>query len=207
MLIAPDRTRRLARLVRVLAAGEGLAARVAAEQSRRAGRERLRCALALQAEQETGHFRIAQRLCDALPEPQACGPALATLAQIERRIERDFAAGALASTAVGLQGVVEHLGEVLLEKLEPARHGLPGLELLHRKILAQERGHLRLGAQWLREAAGATDTGACEYFALGEKLSSEVCALLDDMRVDSPAIWGGVRARLEGWLAESYPHP
>lgn len=207
MLIAPDRARRLARLVRVLAAGEGLAARVAAAQSSRADRQQLQRALALQAEQETGHFRLAQRLCDALPEPQGCGPALAALARLERRIWRDLDAGALASSVVGLQGVVEHLGEALLERLDPARHGLPALGPLHRKILAQERGHLRLGAQWLRESVGAIDASAQDYFALGEELGTSVCGLLDDMRVDPPAIWGGVRARLEGWLVQSRLHP
>lgn len=207
MLIAPDRARRLARLVRVLAAGEGLAARVAAAQSRRADRQQLRRALALQAEQETGHFQIAQRLCDALPEPQGCGPALAALARLERRIGRDLDAGALASSVVGLQGVVEHLGEALLERLDPARYGLTALGPLHRKILAQERGHLRLGAQWLRETIGAIDASAQDYFALGEELGTSVCGLLDDMRVDAPAIWGGVRARLEGWLAQNRLYP
>lgn len=197
MLIAPDRSRRLARIVAILLEGERLAARASAAQARLARCPRMSRALGLQSAQEAEHAALAERLGRALPAPGATSPALVALRALERRIEGSLASGDLAGSLLGLQGVVEHLGETVLERLDPRRHGVPFLGPVHRRVLAQERGHVVLGARWLAELGpGISEAALAEYVGLGSAVSTAVCELLD---VAPPA--QGLEARVRAWIA------
>lgn len=181
LLIAPDHARRLARIIAVLGEGERLAARVSAAQARLARDPRMRQVLAAQAAQEAGHARLAEFLERALPSPVIpATPALAALRTLERQIERDLEAGDLAASVIGMQGVVEHLGETVLERLDPMRHGIPFLVPIHRKVLAQERAHVAFGRRWLATlGAPVRGDALASYVGLGGAVYTSVCELLD----------------------------
>ena len=150
MLIAPDRSRRLARIVAILLEGERLAARVSAAQARLARSPKMSRALGIQSAQEAEHAALAERLGRALPAPGATSPALEALRALEGRIDRSLASGDLAGSLLGLQGVVEHLGETVLERLDPCRQDFP-CPLLRRK---------RGPGQILKSAPGPLDAAA-----------------------------------------------
>jgi hypothetical protein len=197
LLIAPDRSRRLSRIVAILLEGERLAARVSAAQARLTRCPRMSRALGLQSAQEAEHAALAELLGRALPAPGATSPALVALRTLEYRIEGSLASGDLAGSLLGLQGVVEHLGETVLERLDPNRHGAPFLAPAHRRVLAQERGHVALGARWLAELeAELSEAALAEYVGLGDAVSAGVCEVLD---VAPPS--QGVEARVRAWIA------
>ena len=195
-------TQRLARLLTVLHSGELLAAYTAAHQARLAPDAWMQRALNVQAAQERHHSAIAET---ALSITRARGAMPDVTAALRARITRDLATGELSRSFIGLQGVVEHMGEALLERLGAYQH--PAGVLLHRlrlRVLAQERGHVALGAR-CREAlasAGNSEREAFEeYCALGRTAAVEVTALLDDARLDANAYWTDVQARLTHWHA------
>ena len=107
---------------------------------------------------------------------------------------------------LGLQGVVEHLGELLLESLGAYQHPAGvALHALRQKVLAQEQGHVALGMQCLRTLNHRRDhTGAlARYQALGRASACQVAELLDDARLDADAFWSRVDARLDHWHTQA----
>lgn len=194
-------SRKLACLLGVLESGEALAARIAWRQARQAPVPWMTRALTVQAAQERSHALMAAaaaKLIDSrAPRPDLLGP-------IARQLEHDIECGQLAHTLLGLQGVVEHLGEVLLEVLGERTH--PAGALLHAlraRVLAQERGHVRLGARCL-QTLGQTDTTVLDtYRALGRGVALEVASLVDDARFDAHAYSAEVDRRLAAWRARA----
>ena len=204
---------KLSRLLAVLRGGEELAAHVALRQSQIASAPWMSRALCMQAAQERGHAAIVNAALRLVAARQRTPDV--TLA-LRRRIDRDLDAGNLAASILGLQGVIEHMGEALLELL--GRHQHPAGVLLHalrKKVLAQEHGHVLLGARCLQalrvnpaenrndDAPAALD----EYRALGRATALQVAALLDDARLDAGAFWTDVDARLSAWHAHSHAQP
>ncbi len=194
-------SRKLACLLGVLESGEALAARVAWQQARQAPAPWMTRALTVQAAQERGHAVMAATAA-RLIDSRAPRPAM--LAPLARQLEHDLNHGRLAQSLLGLQGVVEHLGEVLLEVLGERSH--PAGTLLHAlrvRVLAQERGHVRLGARCL-QAVGHADGAALDaYRALGRVAAYEVAGLVDDARFDAHAYWTDVDQRLTAWHARA----
>ncbi len=197
-------SRKLACLLDVLHAGEALAARTAARQATLAPERWMTRALRVQAVQEYGHAGMAGA---ALALNGTRGHNFDILAAVRTRLHRDLDQGNLAASLLGLQGVVEHLGEALLETLGTYTHpaGAP-LHALRVKVLAQERGHVQLGARCLTTLAaqspashaGLTDA-LDDYRALGLSVALQVGSLLDDARLDGATFWRGVDARLTQW--------
>ena len=205
---------RLARLLEVLRTGEELAAHVALRQSHIAPAPWMSRALCMQAAQERSHAAMATAALTRVATKQRAPDVTIAL---RRRINHDLDAGNLAASILGLQGVIEHLGEAMLEML--GRHQHPAGVLLHalrKKVLAQERGHVLLGARCL-QALGATpaenrnhDALAAldEYRAIGRATALQVAALLDDARLDAGAFWTDVDARLSAWHEHAHAqHP
>lgn len=194
-------SRKLACLLGVLESGEALAARVAWRQACQAPAPWMMRALTMQAAQERGHAAMAAAAAKLI-DSRAPHPAM--LAPIARQLEHDLDHARLAHSLLGLQGVVEHLGEVLLEVLGERAH--PAGTLLHAlrvKVLAQERGHVRLGARCL-QTLGYTDHAVLDgYRALGRSVAHEVACLVDDARFDAHAYWTTVDQRLSAWHAQA----
>ena len=195
---------KLARLLSVLHAGESLAAHAAARQAALAPQRWMSRALRVQALQELGHAGMATAAL-ALNGTRGHGPD--ALAALRTQLNRDLDQGRLAASFLGLQGVVEHLGEALLETLGTYTHpaGAP-LHALRVRVLAQERGHVQLGARCLRTFdtqayASRADLGAAldEYRAIGASVALQVADLLDDARLDGAVFWRGVDVRLTQW--------
>ena len=205
------RNDRLARLLHVLRHGEILAAEVSLRQSRMAPAPWMTRALRVQAAQERGHAAIAGVALQLVGEP---APAPDTTRALRRRLACDLDAGDLAASMVGLQGVVEHLGEALLDALGACHHPAGAvLHALRRKVLMQERGHVQLGARCLHTLAldsnARTPRAAAfdDYRALGVAAAGDVASLLDDGRLDAQAFWRDVDARLARWHVASRPQP
>ena len=195
-------TLKLARLLEVLRAGEALAADVAKRQSQLAPADWMARALQVQAP-HAAMAAAALKLTD-LRGARAGMPDVT--ARLRARIEHDLDSGNLAASLLGLQSVVEHLGEALLESLGRFDH--PAGAILHAlrvKVLAQERGHVLLGARCLEAltpSGGAPLDVLDEYRAFGRDSAIQVTALLDDARLDANVFWRGVDTRLSDW----YPH-
>ncbi len=197
-----DRARRVAQLIEVMRQGEILAAQTALRQSRIAPLPWMRRALEIQAAQERSHVALATVAAGiaGFTHPRGAVPDL--IVPLRLRLERDLDAGNLAASLLGLQGVIEHLGETLLEQL--GRHAHPAGAVLHalrRKVLAQEYGHVQLGARCLQALAPGTEQADAlhAYRALGRDAALQVTGLLDDARLDAAAFWRGVEQRLEDW--------
>lgn len=175
-----------------------LAARTAAAQTRMAPLPWMRRALATQAGQERQHALIARAALQVVGTNWATPDVTAALAA---RLQRDLESGDLAASLIGLQGVVEHLGEALLEFLGTHEH--PTGALLHPlrcHVLAQEQGHVALGARCLAALDAPQNADAyAEYCELGRALAGQVANLLDDARLDGDAFWRDVQARLAAW--------
>ncbi len=197
-----NKTRQLARLMEVLHQGETLAAATAARQSRLAPVPWMRHALQVQAAQERNHAalaRVAAHLTGASPVLTGTPDVVAALRQ---RLDHDLATGDLACSLLGLQGVVEHMGEVLLEQLGNQVHPAGAvLHALRRKVLAQEHGHVQLGARCLQTLGHSTATiSALDcYRTLGRHAAMQVTELLDDARLDAGAYWRRIETRLDDW--------
>lgn len=200
-------TFKLARLLEVLRAGEVLATDVASRQAQLADAGWMARALKVQAAQERGHAAMAAAALTLTGMRGAQKGMAHVTAPLRARIEHDLATGNLADSLLGLQGVVEHLGEALLEALGRYEH--PAGVILHAlrvKVLAQERGHVPLGARCLQALAppGGTTAGALDdYRALGRAAAIQVANLLDDARLDANVFWHGVDARLSHWQRPS----
>lgn len=191
----------LSRLIGVIHAGEDLAAKVASRQARLAAESWMRRALEIQAIQERGHAAAAAAVA-AMVGIDRRAPRVLT--PIGVRLEADLDTGDLTASLLGLQGVVEHLGQALLERL--GRHPHPGGALLHalrERVLAQERGHTRLGAKCLAALAvtdsRSRDQALADYEALGLETAYAVAALFDDARLDADGYWREVQAQLAAW--------
>ena len=112
-------TLKLARLLEVLRSGETLAAQTAWRQSQLAHLPWMVRALRVQAAQERGHAAMATAALTlvgtGLRAPDAAR-------ELRQQLNHDLDHGNLAASMLGLQGVVEHLGEALLESLGRYAH-------------------------------------------------------------------------------------
>ena len=168
---------RIARLFHALWHGERIACAIAMRQARVCHEPRARRFFALQATQEALHATVFLAAATLLA-PRARSlrtPAIAALDDYRRRLDDDLAAGDLAGSVVGLQVVLEGLGEVVLKRLNPElnRHGArfaPWQKLL----LAQEDIHHAFGCRWIRRGSGsalpALAASARDYLSLGSRV-------------------------------------
>jgi hypothetical protein len=202
--MTPGGRAKLSHLLAVLHSGEMLAADVAQRQSQIAPLPWMSRALAVQATQERSHACMAAAALRMTGTPKHAPDVLLAL---RSRIERDLAGGNLAASLLGLQGVVEHLGEALLETLGYHEHPAGAvLHALRKKLLAQEHGHLLLGARCLQalDPEHPHEDALAEYCAAGRATALQTAALLDDARLDAGAFWNRVDTRLSHWHAQ--PH-
>jgi hypothetical protein len=77
------------------------------------------------------------------------------------------------------------------------------LHALRTRVLAQERGHVRLGARCLQTLGRADGTVLDTYRALGRQAALAVASLVDDARFDARAYWADVDQRLALWHARA----
>ena len=197
---------RLARLLQVLRSGEQLAAQTALQQSQMAPLPWMSRALAAQAAQERSHATMAATALTLIGERHS---AVNVMQPLYQRLGLDLDTGNLADTMLGLQGVVEHLGEALLEVLGAHAHPAGAvLHALHEKVLRQERGHVLLGTRCLQTLRTSTHQRDVieEYRILGQTTAISVATLLDDARLNAHAFWAIVDARLSDWQAHALRH-
>ena len=188
---------KLAALISVVHAGELLAARVAERQARIAPQPWMQRALALQARQERGHVRLA-----AMAMAITGGGCAATiLSALDARIARDLDNSNFGASIVGMHGVLEHLGDTLLDRL--GRHAHPEGVVLHRlrrHVRAQEQHHVLLGARCLRALdARITHETIAAYCEIGRTIARDAASLLDDVRIDGDDFWREVNTGLDAW--------
>jgi hypothetical protein len=161
MPFLPNHDTRLARLLGAIARGEQLAHRTAARQAGLVGLAAMRRALETQARQEHVHatsFAAAALLFDSRGG-RASTPLDLAFDAYARELDADLAAGRLAASLVGLQGVLEGLGEALLTRLDAASEPrTAAFDALRRRFARQEHAHQAIGARCLR----ALGTGAPE---------------------------------------------
>ena len=197
---------KLARLLQVLRSGEQLAAQTALQQSQMATVPWMSRALAAQAAQERSHAAMAATALTFVGERHS---AVDVMQLLHKRLGHDLDTGNLTDSVLGLQGVVEHLGEALLEVLGSHTHPAgPILHLLREKILRQERGHVLLGTRCLQTLKANTHQRDAieEYRMLGQATATSVAALLDDARLNARAFWTIVDARLSDWHTHALRH-
>src|SRR3989304_2983822 len=117
--IESGRDRRIARLVNVLGHGERIACAITMRQGRVCRDPKARRFFALQATQEALHATVFHAAATLLaPRGRSWRtPAIAVLDDYRRRLDDDLAAGDFAGSVVGLQVVLEGLGEVGLKRL------------------------------------------------------------------------------------------
>lgn len=190
---------KFASLLAVLHDGERLAAETAQRQAALAPQAWMRRGLAVQARQERGHVKLV-RMAQALHGSDSA-PGFSPLHPLRTQLMRDLHAGQLAASIVGLHGVLEHLGEALLEQLAQYQHpaGIV-LHRLRRHVLAQERAHTQLGSRCLKALAIAVPSASTgEYHATGRTLAQDVANRLADARLDADAFWANVSTKLDAW--------
>ncbi len=197
-------TLKLARLLAVLRSGETLAAQIAWRQSQLVHLPWMARALRVQAAQEHGHAAMATAAL-ALAGSATRTPDVALA--LRQQLNHDLDQGNLAASMLGLQGVVEHLGEALLESL--GRYTHPAGTVLHAlrvKVLAQEHSHVLLGARCLQalEKHSGNSEALDRYRAIGQSAAKQVATLLDDARLDAGVFWAKVDARLTDWHQRAY---
>ena len=175
--IETGRELRIARLFNVLWHGERMACAIAMRQARVCREPKARRFFALQATQEALHATVFHAAATLLaPRGRLLRtPAIAALDDYRRRLDDDLAAGDLTGSVVGLQVVLEGLGDVVLKRLNPElnRHGArfaPWQKLL----LAQEDIHHAFGCRWVSRSCGAAlpalAASARDYLSLGTRL-------------------------------------
>lgn len=175
--IGADGNTRIARLFHALWHGECIARDAAAWQARICGEPKLQRFFALQATQEALHATVFHAAATLLaPRGRSLRtPAIVVLDDYRRRLDDDLAAGDLAGSVVGLQVVLEGLGDVVLKRLNPElnRHGArfaPWQKLL----LAQEDIHHAFGCRWVKRCSAAAlpalAASARDYLSLGTRL-------------------------------------
>lgn len=175
--IESGRDLRIARLFNVLWHGERIACAIAMRQARVCREPKARRFFALQATQEALHATVFHAAATLLaPRGRSLRtPAIAALDDYRRRLDDDLAAGDLTGSVIGLQVVLEGLGDVVLKRLNPElnRHGArfaPWQQLL----LAQEDSHHAFGCRWIRRCSSAAlptlAASARDYLSLGTRL-------------------------------------
>lgn len=175
--IDPGFDLRIARLFKVLEHAERIACGIAMRQARLCREPRARRFFALQATQEALHATVFHAAATLLaPRGRSLHtPAIAALDDYRQRLDDDLAAGNLAGSVVGLQVVLEGLGDVVLRRLNPElnRHGTrfaPWQKL----ILAQETSHHAFGCSWVSRSSSAAmpalAASARQYLDLGTRL-------------------------------------
>lgn len=190
-------------LLRHLAHGERVAARIARGQARLAPDPRAARFFASQARQEAAHARVFDAAAAWLRVPADAVAAL-PYDRYERRVQAAVDRGDLVEAVVGTQVVLEALGEALLARLDAglARHGA-GLPALRRRIRAQEAAHHAFGraqvAEWLRAGTLAPADLAChlrDYRACADTLVCAAAPVLDHFGLAPADIARDVAARL-----------
>lgn len=175
--IESGRELRIARLFNVLWHGERIACAIAMRQARVCRDPKARRFFALQATQEALHatvFHVAATLL-ATRGRSLRTPAIAVLDDYRRRLDDDLAAGDLAGSVVGLQVVLEGLGDVVLKRLNPELN-CRGTRFApwHKLLLAQEDIHHAFGCRWVKRCSGAAlpalAASTRDYLRLGTRL-------------------------------------
>ncbi len=206
MISLPSRDDRTARLLRAIVRGERLAQRTAARQAQRAPLPILRRMLAAQARHEHVHavaFAAAARVFDAR-ERSATTPLDRAFDSFARQLDRDVAHGPLAASFVGLQGVLEGLGEALMRQLDAASDTrTAGFDALRRRFMLQEQGHQALGARCLRtlqDDDAVRAAGDC-YRDMGEALIRTGAAAFCESPHEQARFLALTRLEMDRWFA------
>lgn len=198
---AHGRERALPRIVALVVAGERLAARVSQAQAELAPRADLARALSAQARQERHHVRLAEGLAQWSGEDRAgAQAALRELESLGALLEQDIGAGRFADSLCGLQGVLDPLGEAMLEHLAKSRH--PAARVLApvaRLVLAQERGHHALGAKAFRQGGFAGSSAPSRYAEIGSRLARRAAELHEGDGAKGALAWERIESRLSLW--------
>ena len=177
IVIGADKATRIARLFHLLWQGECIARDAAGVQARICRDPKVRRFFALQAGQEALHATVFHGAATLLAR-RGCSlrtPAIAVLDDYRRRLDDDLAAGDLAGSVVGLQVVLEGLGDVVLKRLNPELNGHGARFAPWQKmLLAQEDTHHAFGCRWVEhspsdELPGLAAT-ACGYRDLATRV-------------------------------------
>jgi 1,2-phenylacetyl-CoA epoxidase catalytic subunit len=208
LLMRRDKRVALGRLIRIVAAGERLAAECACRQARLAPSRRATRFLALQGRQEHMHARVFGAAAVLLAAARSDDLAESLFEPFRRMLADDLAAGRFTESLVGMQVVLEALGAVILGELDAALHarGAP-LATLRREILRQEHSHHAFGVRWLerlvvsgRARPSAVASAADGYVAAIEGVLDRCRDLAADLDRQPETLTVAFRAALPPWL-------
>lgn len=204
----------IARLFHALAYGERLAQDCARRQAELAADPKMRRFLLRQAQQENFHALVFEGAVAVLaPKEAVASPATDALQDYRKRLEADLDTGKLAESLLGMQVVLEGLGNVVLEKIDItlSQHGsrfAPFRRLLHQQEEAHHAFGLHSLEQLLRDdsalihrlRAAGKDYLECSQTAL------ESCADVFLHFESSPAEYAqSLNRQLPYWLQEIAP--
>lgn len=194
MLLLPGKQDRLARLCQVMYFGERIAHRCAQRQTALAIDERQRRFLRLQARQETVHALLFRGIVSRL-DPRgnhAATPAMSALSDYEGQLHRDLDRKDLTASLLGMQGILEGIGEQMLRASSRSLTGQnERYRRLHRLVLQQEASHHAFGQHWLqrsqynKHALRSISAARLRYQTLAHDLLVACGGLLEDLDIDA----------------------
>ncbi len=209
MLIAPEERKQTARLFSFLMQGERLAFDCASAQASLFPDVRVRRFLANQARQEKFHAQVFKAGIGILmPKGVQESSNSAALSRYRRLLGDALARGNTAETLLGMQVILEGLGEVTLQRLDagfPARGA--GFRKVRRIILGQEDAHHGFGVRQvervLRENGESKEyllSRAEEFLYLVGRMMNEVSPLFEFFDEDPEHYTLDLQEKLPAWL-------
>jgi hypothetical protein len=214
MLVRPDETIPIARLLMFLEHGERMAQACAAKQAMVVDDAGARRFLQSQTRQEAMHACVF-RGAIAWLAPRHLGdvPFLPALEEYRQKLDDALARGDLDETFLAEQIILEGLGEAILNRIEAglAKRDAP-FRRLRRILLHQEEAHHAFGERMIDRSfkTGRTDSGqlshkAQDYLALTQTMVLSLAELFDSIEED-PAAWASdVKMYLPEWLRKERP--
>jgi len=174
--------------------GERVAHRCAQRQAVLAIDARQRRFLRLQARQETMHALLFRSIVSRL-DPRgnhATTPAVSALSDYEEQLHRDLDRKDLTASLLGMQGILEGIGEQMLRASSQSLTGQnERYRRLHRLVLQQENSHHAFGQHCLQRSQGdkqalrSISFARLRYRSLAHDLLVACGGLLEDMNIDA----------------------
>lgn len=212
--IAPDTAHQLTRLLYTLVHGEQIATACAHWQAKATTDQRLGKFFRAQEKHERFHAHLFQGVALWLaPRVSASERSSYALDRYRRRLESAMSRSRWMEVLVGQQVVLEHLGELVLARMdaEIERRGY-GFERLRRTVLRQEQAHHAFGLDLIDtelQAKQGTPVNlralAEGYIELADQVLVEVSPLLESLNEDPEAYRREMRCHLPHWAVQSAP--
>ena len=209
MFFAKDERKHIASLFNFLMQGEHLAMECARQQARIFPDASSKRFLANQARQENFHAKVFKAGIGLLaPRGIGAPPGQKPMQSYRRLLEEALTRGDCEESLIGMQIVLEGLGDVTLERISagfPARGA--GFERVRHLVLGQEDAHHGFGMARLEKFIGANDDVSSyllgrteDYLWLTEQMMQEVAPLFEYFDEDPAEYSAELRTKLPTYL-------